>query len=68
MEGYRRGLYPDFMMREQTESIETDRGAVRGRPGELGTRLSRLEGASSYSGQAETFARRISVGLDGMDF
>ena len=53
-------------MREQMESIETNRQAVRGRLGELLTRLSQSKWASRHSGQTETFTRRISVGFDEM--
>ena len=68
VEGYRKGLYADFMMREQMQSIKSEREAIQHRVGELEGRLSRIDRAQDYAWQAEAFARRISVGLDNMGF
>jgi site-specific DNA recombinase len=68
VEGYRKGFYADFMMREEMERIRSERSTAEERQKELGLQLSRLGRALSYRGQVEEFARRVSQGLDQMDF
>ena len=68
VEGYRKGFYADFMMREEMERIMQERASAEERCLELETRLAHLERAMSYQGQVEEPAERLSHGLDNMDF
>ena len=68
MEGYRKGLYPDFMMREEMERVSGERATAEQRSRELETQLARLDRALSYKGQIQDLARRLTGGLEHMDF
>ena len=68
VEGYRKGLYPDFMMREEMERLHADQAAAEERRRELERQLAHLDRALSYQGQVEELAQRLSQGLEAMDF
>lgn len=68
VEGYRKGYYPDFMMREETERVEEEKSNAEQRRMELERQLERLERANDYKGQVEDLANRLSQGLDVMGF
>lgn len=68
VEGYRKGLYPDFMMREEMEWLHADQAAAEERRRELERQLAHLDRALSYQGQVEELAQRLSQGLAAMDF
>ena len=68
MEGYRKGFYPDILMREEIERVQREQAAAEDRRKELDRELARLDKAISYRGQVEEQARRLSTGLEAMDF
>ena len=68
VEGYRKGFYPDFMIREETERLRQERDAVDERRRELQRQLSHLDKALTYQDRIQEFAQRLSQGLDLMDF
>ena len=68
VEGYRKGFYADFMMREEVERVHGEQAAAEARRRELETQLARLDKALGYRGQVEELARRLSQGLDQMSF
>jgi site-specific DNA recombinase len=68
VEGYRKGFYADFMMREEVERVHSEQAAAEARRRELETQLARLDKALGYRGQVEDLARRLSQGLDQMSF
>ena len=67
VEGYRKGLYADFMMREQMEKLHRERDDAERRRRELELQLARLDRAGSYRGQIGEFAAKVSQGLEHMD-
>ena len=68
MEGYRKGLYPDFMMREEMKRVEHEGAAAQRHAYELQQQLARLDHVLSYQGQVEQLARKLTPGLDCMSF
>ena len=68
VEGYRKGYYPDFMMREETERVEKEKLAAEQRLRELQQQLDRLERASGYKDEAVALAKRLNEGLGAMGF
>ena len=68
MEGYRKGLYPEFMMREEMERVSGERATAEQRSRELETQLARLDRALSYKGRVQELARRLTVGLEHLGF
>ena len=68
VEGYRKGFYADFMMREETERVHQEGATAEQRRGELERQLAHLDKALHYRGQVEDLARRLNQGLDQMDF
>ena len=68
VEGYRKGLYPDFMMREEMEQLGKEQAALSERKLELESQLAHLEKALSYRGQLESLAEQLGRGLDALDF
>jgi len=68
VEGYRKGLYPDFLMREEMERLSQERASAEERHRQLAGHLAHLDKALSYRGQVEELARRLSEGLENMDF
>ena len=68
VEGYRKGLIPDFMMREEMERVAQERRQAEERCNELERQLVHLDKALSYKGQVQALAHRLSAGLDTMSF
>ncbi|MCX5991075.1 MAG: recombinase family protein [Chloroflexi bacterium] len=68
VEGYRKGFFADFMMREEMERIRKERGDVDERCRQLELQLSRLDRAASYKSKVEDLAETLNCGLDQMDF
>ncbi|MDP3063844.1 MAG: recombinase family protein [Chloroflexota bacterium] len=68
VEGYRKGLYADFMMREEMERVRSERTSAEERRRELERQLARLDRALSYQGQVEALAQTLTQGLEAMDF
>ncbi len=68
VEGYRKGLYADFMMREEMEQAGKERATAGERYQELNRQLAHLDKALSYRGQIEELAQRLSAGLEVMSF
>jgi hypothetical protein len=68
VEGYRKGFYADFMMREETQRIREEQASAERRHAELECQLTQLDKALGYRGQVEELARRLSQGLDQMSF
>ncbi|MFC1935946.1 recombinase family protein, partial [Chloroflexota bacterium] len=68
VEGYRKGLYADFMMREEMERVRNERASAEERRRELERQLAHLDKALSYQGQVRELAQRLSQGLEVMDF
>ena len=68
MDGYRKGFYPDFMMREEMERLETEKTELTEHRRALEAQVSQMNRASEYVERAEAFASRLSKGLDIMEF
>ena len=68
VEGYRKGFYAAILMREEMERLQCEQASAEDRRKELDRELARLDKAISYRGQVEELARRLSQGLDAMDF
>ena len=68
VEGYRKGLYADFMMREEMERVRSEQTSVEERRRELERQLVHLDKALSYQGQVQELAQRLTQGLEVMDF
>jgi site-specific DNA recombinase len=68
VEGYRKGLVPDFMMREEMERVAQERRQAEERHSELERQLVHLDKALSYQSQVQALAHRLSAGLETMSF
>ncbi|MDP3061810.1 MAG: recombinase family protein, partial [Chloroflexota bacterium] len=68
VEGYRKGFYVDFMMREEMDRVRSEQTSAEERRRELERQLAHLDRALSYKGQVEQLASRLSEGLDQMGF
>lgn len=68
VEGYRKGLYADFMMREDMEFIQKEQDELRQRKAELERRLARRYLAQNGEVRIRSLMQKISVGLDNLDF
>ena len=68
MEGYRKGLYADFMMREDMELIQKEQGELEKRKTELERQLAQRQLTESQEARIRSFAKKISSGLDNLDF
>ncbi|MBI4234319.1 MAG: hypothetical protein HY686_07760 [Chloroflexi bacterium] len=68
VEGYRKGFYADFMMREEMERVRNEQATSEERRRELEGQLARLDRALSYQGQVGALAQRLTKGLNAMDF
>jgi site-specific DNA recombinase len=68
VQGYRKGLYPDFMMREEMERVSQEKDENQRRRDALKVQIDRLDRAKAYKGHVQAFAKRVSKGLDNMDF
>ncbi len=68
VEGYRKGLYADFMMREEMDCVHKEYADAKKRGDELKQQIQRLDKAIRYRDQIEAMAKRLSQGLDTMGF
>lgn len=68
MEGYRKGLYADFMMREDMELTQKEQGELEKRQAELERQLTQRQLTESQETRIRSFAKEISMGLDTLDF
>jgi len=68
VEGYRKGLYADFMMREDMELIQKEQGELEKRRAELERQLAQRQLTESQEKRIRSFAEKICTGLDTLDF
>ena len=68
VEGYRKGLYADFMMREDMEQIQKEQGELEKRKAELERQLAQRFLTQSQEAHIKSLAEKISIGLDNLDF
>ncbi|HEU65632.1 MAG TPA: hypothetical protein ENN57_03070, partial [Chloroflexi bacterium] len=68
MEGYRKGLYADFMMREDMERIQKEQGELEKRKNELERQLAQRQLTQSQEARIRSFAKKIGRGLNNLDF
>ena len=68
MEGYRKGLYADFMMREEMEQIEKEQGELEKRKTELERHLAQKFLTQNQETHIKSLVERLSVGLNNLDF
>jgi hypothetical protein len=68
VEGYRKGLYADFMMREDMEIIQKEQGELEKRKAELERQLAQRQLTDNQEVRIRNFAEKISSGLDTLDF
>jgi hypothetical protein len=68
VEGYRKGLYADFMMREDMELILKEQGELEKRKAELERQLAQRQLTQSHEAQVRSLTEKIGVGLDNLDF
>ena len=68
MEGYRKGLYADFMMREDMELIQKEQGELEKRKAELEGQLAQRFLTQNQEAHIRSLTEKISIGLDNLDF
>ncbi len=68
MEGYRKGLYADFMLREDMELIQKEQADTEKRKVELERQLAQRQLTGSQEARIRSFAKKILTGLDTLDF
>ena len=68
VEGYRKGLYADFMMREDMELIQKEQGELEKRKAELERQLAGRFLTQNSEAQIRSLMGKISIGLDNLDF
>jgi len=68
VEGYRKGLYADFMMREDMELIQKEQGELERRKTELERQLAQRFLTQNQEAHIRSLAEKISIGLDNLDF
>ena len=68
VEGYRKGFYPDFMMREEVDRIQKEKSAAERRCQELELQLKHLDQALNYKDNLEQLTAKLSLGLENMSF
>lgn len=68
VEGYRKGFYADFMMREETERLRNEQTKLQSRRRELELRIAHMDKVIDYKGQIQRLAEILSQGLDSMNF
>jgi hypothetical protein len=68
VEGYRKGLYPDFMMHEEMERTSKEQREMEARKNELEKRMLRGEITANKEEAIKNFVKRINDGLDKVDF
>ena len=68
VEGYRKGLYADFMMREDMELIQKEEVELEKRKAELERQLAQRQLTQSQEARIRSLTERIGMGLDNLDF
>ena len=68
VEGYRKGLYADFMMREDMELIQKEQVELEKRKTELERQLARRQLTESQESQLRSLSEKVGIGLDNLDF
>jgi site-specific DNA recombinase len=68
VEGYRKGLYADFMMREDMELIQKEQGELERRKTELERQLAQRFLTKNQEANIRSLAEKLSTGLDNLDF
>ena len=68
VEGYRKGLYADFMMREDMELIQKEERELGARRAELERQLTQRELTASQEVRIKSLVQQLSAGLDSLDF
>ncbi|MDP2949208.1 MAG: recombinase family protein [Chloroflexota bacterium] len=68
VEGYRRGLVPDPLMREEMDRVRRERTDLERRKGELDRRLASLDLTQTQEAQVRELVARASANLGTMDF
>ena len=68
MEGYRKGLYADFMMHEDMEHIQKEEGELEKRKAELERQLAQRFLTENQEAQIRSLSEKISLGLNNLDF
>ncbi len=68
VEGYRKGLYADFMMRDDMELIQKEQGELEKRKAELERQLAQRQLTQSQEARIRSLTEKIGAGLDNLDF
>ncbi|MFH0914054.1 MAG: recombinase family protein, partial [Chloroflexota bacterium] len=68
VEGYRRGLYADFMMREEMENTQREQSELEKRKAELERQLARKSLTQGQENRIKSLVEKIGRGLDNLDF
>ena len=68
VEGYRKGLYADFMMREDMELIQKEQGELEKRKVELERQLAQRQLTQTQESRIRSLVEKIGMGLDNLDF
>jgi len=68
VEGYRKGLYADFMMREDMELIQKEQGELEKRKAELERQLAQRFLTQNQEAHIRSLVEKISTGLNNLDF
>jgi site-specific DNA recombinase len=68
VEGYRKGLYADFMMREDMELIQKEQGELEKRKAELERQLAQRQLTQTQEDRIRNLTEKISKGLDNLGF
>ncbi len=68
VEGYRKGLYSDFMMREDMEAIQKEQAELEKRKMELDRQLTQRNLTKNQETQIRDLMEKMGTGLDCLDF
>ena len=68
VEGYRKGMYPDFMMKEEMERVAKEKAELEAREAELRRQLEKSVITGQQEDQIKNLVRRVSSSLDMLDF
>jgi hypothetical protein len=68
VEGYRRGLYADFMMWEDMELIQKEQGELERRKAELERQFAQRFLTQNQEVHVRSLVEKISTGLNNLDF
>jgi len=68
VEGYRKGLYSDFMMREDMEAIQKEQTELGNRKDDLEKQLALRNITADQEARIKEFAKKMGNGLDMLDF